>query len=83
MVYPNAFHKFDAREILPVAHGLLEQCFMRTAEIRIDFIGYDAKVPYALLFSRGSSCDAMVWLGGVQSTIERNAQQYDWLVTKE
>lgn len=52
-------HKLDAREVLPVAHGLLEERLVCATEDRIDLVGYHAIVPSALLphsHSTASSC---------------------------
>lgn len=42
-------HEFDAGEVLPVAHRLLEECLVEAAEVAIDLKGDDTVVPDALL----------------------------------
>jgi len=51
-----AFHELDAGEVLPVAHGLLEERLVGSTEDAIDLIGNHPIVPGTLLpHSHGSS----------------------------
>lgn len=49
----RALDELDAREILPVSHGLLEQRLVGAGEIGVDLVRDDAEVPDALLASGG------------------------------
>ena len=51
----GAFDEFDAGEVLPVSHGLLEQGLVSAGEIGVDLVRNDSVVPDAILTSRGSA----------------------------
>lgn len=46
-----AFHKLDARKVLPMTHRLLEQCLVRPTKVRINLVGNHPVVPDSLLLS--------------------------------
>lgn len=55
-------HKLDAGEVLPVAHGLLEERLVGSTEDGIDLVGYDPIVPSSLLPHGHSSSPSLDWL---------------------
>lgn len=57
-----ALHKLDARGVLPVAHGLLEERLVQATEVAVDLVGNDTVVPDALLFGGHSTSYAMMMM---------------------
>lgn len=56
-------NKLDARKVLPVAHGLLEERLMGATEDGIDLVGYHTKVPGALLAHSYCTTSSMLLCG--------------------
>ena len=54
-VFSCTFDEFDASEVFPVAHSLLEKCLVCSGEIGVYFVGDDSEIPDALLTGRGRS----------------------------
>lgn len=57
MFVGDSLHKLDTGEVLPVAHGLLEQCLVGAAEVAVDLVGDNAVVPDTFLAGGGSAGD--------------------------
>lgn len=55
LVLGRAFDELDTGEVLPVAHGLLEEGLVGAGEVGLDLVRDDAVVPHALLARRGRS----------------------------
>lgn len=53
-----AFDKFDAGEVLPMAHSLLKKGFVCTRKIGVDLVRDDSKVPDAFLPRRSGPSGA-------------------------
>jgi len=45
-----ALHELDARGVLPVAHGQLEERLVDATEVAVDLVRNDSIVPDAILF---------------------------------
>lgn len=58
MLQRRALHELDARDVLPVPHGLLEEGLVGAAEVSVDLVGDHAEVPDTLLTRGGRSCNA-------------------------
>ena len=73
----GSLHKLNARVVLPVPHGLLEQGLVHPAEVRVYFVGNDGEVPNPLWPGRGRPlvpAPALFWTQGVS-----RATQPPWL----
>lgn len=66
-----ALHKLYARKVLPMSHGLFEECFVSSTKVSINLIRNHTIVPDTLLFGGCSSCDPVMVLQFLESSIRR------------
>lgn len=62
MNFGIALYKLDARGVLPVAHGLLEERLVQATEVAVDLVGNDTVIPDALFFGGHSTRHPMMMM---------------------